>query len=422
MEYDLFVEKKLPKNLDEKTLYEYIKKFKKGDSSYRDIIINSNIRLVIRIVNKKYLKTPYEMKDLVSIGILGLIKAVDTFDIDKSIKFSSYASKCIENEILMTLRKCKKENKNISIETETATFQDGDTALLIDYIKDDTDIEEDYIHEEEKIIIKNLVEKLEDKDKEIIKLYFGFYGKTYKQREIGQMIGVHPANISRKIIKILIKLKKQMEDEKIMSRKIKSIYEYFNTYTREEIDQMIKTLTEEERKLLYLRYGSDLDNPKASEKFDKEYSNKFYGNLLPKMNRRLKNIKENTKITEKIEMPKEITNVKIEEVSKESIIEENKQIVLSNTINKEDYIKMLEFIKTPLFNQILNTLPIKEATIISLTLGNINNKYFTSESIANFLEIDESEVIEINKNILLLYKSYLNEYIDNTIKIMIKRN
>lgn len=112
MEYDdIFIVSKAPKPLPKSELYDYLKKYSLGDVEAREKIIKHNIRLVINQVKKNFPNTPYERKELVSIGLIGLIKGVDTFDIEKKFAFSSYAIRCIDNEILMFLRKEKNMKK-----------------------------------------------------------------------------------------------------------------------------------------------------------------------------------------------------------------------------------------------------------------------------------------------------------------------
>ena len=214
-----------------------------------------------------------------------------------------------------------------------------------------------------------------------------------------------------KMKRLLARLKKEGENN---MPKLKTIYEYFNTYTKEQVDEMLGKLTEEERALITLRYGGDLNNP-VPGKLSKNENYKFYYLLVPKMKRLLARLNKETK------------------PNKNSKVEESKQIVAetpvipaekpateikdkNNNITKEDYIRMLELLKTPTFNQMLGTLTVKESVIISLRLGYIDGKYFSTESIAEFLGIEIQEVIEATKKVLLLYKENINQYIDMAIK------
>ena len=196
--------------------------------------------------------------------------------------------------------------------------------------------------------------------------------------------------------------------------KLKTIYEYFNTYTKEQVDEMLGKLTEEERALITLRYGEDLNNP-VPGKLSKDENYKFYYLLVPKMKRLLARLNKETKLNK---------NSKVEEskpiVAETPVIPAEKPATeikdKNNNITKEDYIRMLELLKTPTFNQMLGTLTVKESVIISLRLGYIDGKYFSTESIAEFLGIEIQEVIEATKKVLLLYKENINQYIDMAIK------
>ena len=186
-----------------------------------------------------------------------------------------------------------------------------------------------------------------------------------------------------------------------MAKQLQSIYEYFKNYSREQIDDMLLKLTDEERKLITLRYGDDLDNPISSSEWNTEYRNKFYGSLLPKMKRLLANPEHKQPI------------IPTEEIEQEQPI----NVGNDSSMSKEDYIKILELLRTPSFGQLISVLTPKEAIIISLKLGYIDGKYFSTESIANFLGIEEQEIRETTKKILLVYKESINQFIDTAIQL-----
>ena len=122
---DLFIEDKLPEPLNSKELNFYFEKMHAGDTKARKVIIEHNIKLVLFQVEKFFNHTPYEPQELVSVGIFGLIKSVDTFDTSKKIQFSSYASKCIHNEILMFIRKCKKHLNDNNFDNVISVDKNG---------------------------------------------------------------------------------------------------------------------------------------------------------------------------------------------------------------------------------------------------------------------------------------------------------
>ena len=142
---DLFIDSKLPKPLKTEEIYEYFEKMKSGDMTAREKIINHNIRLVINEVIKKFSNSPYDLNELVSVGLIGLVKSVDTFDTAKGLQFATYSTRCIDNEILMFLRKGKKSAFDQSINTPIGTDKEGNEKKIEDILEDDTsDFVSDY--------------------------------------------------------------------------------------------------------------------------------------------------------------------------------------------------------------------------------------------------------------------------------------
>lgn len=226
MEYsELFIDNNLEEPLDENTLKLYFIKMKNGDLMARDIIITHNIKLVLGRVLKQFENTNYEKSELVSIGIIGLIKGVDTFDIDKGLKFSTYACKCIDNEILMYMRKVKKYVNTRSIDDPLNIDKEGNNFFIEEILSDGNDL---VIECEKKEIIKilnRLINELDDREKEIIMLYFGFYNdKRFTEREIGEKLNISRTYVSkiikRALNKLSIKLKEHgynTKDEEIVN-------------------------------------------------------------------------------------------------------------------------------------------------------------------------------------------------------------
>lgn len=196
------------KVIKEDELKENFKKLKKGDLKARDRIIKSNIRLV-RHIAKQYSTEGYDFEDLVSIGIIGLIKAVDTYDVTKNIKFSTYSSHCISNEILMGIRKNNTINvQKVNIEDTLSCDFEGNELKYLDILEDKnsdfvTKIIDNYLSKE----LLNIIDSLSEKEKELIMLYFGFDGNRYKQKEIAHILGISQSYISRMISNILKKIK-----------------------------------------------------------------------------------------------------------------------------------------------------------------------------------------------------------------------
>ena len=174
-------------------------------------LIEHNIRLVVYIA-KKFENTQTDLEDLISIGSIGLIKAVNSFSPDKNIKLATYASRCIENEILMYLRKIMKQKTEISLEEPLNTDSDGNELVLQDILSQDKDnIIQNMENQIEKEILKKLLTKLTKKEQLIISLRYGLNGEEEKtQKEVADMLNISQSYISRIEKKILERLKKDM--------------------------------------------------------------------------------------------------------------------------------------------------------------------------------------------------------------------
>lgn len=202
------------KVMSENELQSNFEKYKTGDLKAREKIIKSNIRLV-RHIAKQYSTEGYDFEDLVSIGIIGLIKAVDTYDVTKNIKFSTYSSRCINNEILMSIRKNNTNNiQKVNIEDTLSCDFEGNELKYLDILEDKnsdfvTKIFDNYLSKE----LLNIIDSLSEKEKELVTLYFGFDGNRYKQKEIAHILGVSQSYISRMISNILKKIKSKIKIE-----------------------------------------------------------------------------------------------------------------------------------------------------------------------------------------------------------------
>ena len=414
---------------------------------------------------------------------------------------------------------------------------EDDTELEHFIADSDQGLEEKFIQKALASDVRKLFEKcnLSDREKEVLILRFGFCDeRVYRLEEIGQMYNVtrerirqiesnalkklrqsehikHFANYMQKpdaaldridefrkiygqyslmgkqCVRKLPKLENDKNDENDKNekrdesmRRVQTIYEYFNTYSKEEVDAMISKLSDEERCLLTLKYGEDL-NVQFITRLSKEQKSIYYGSLLPKMKRMLEKpnytqrkrrrkidiglpsldvaekndavmIDSNSSNVSKVNdvkngMSDDVTvekniqssteadlddnhNVEVSDILGESDIENSvvavqnndvannqQEICATDSISKDEYVKMLELIKTPSFAQMMTTLSVKDAVIISLRLGYIDGKYFSPESIANFLDIEPEEVYNRTTNILQLYKDDMNRFIDRAIEI-----
>ncbi len=182
------------------------------DKTARNMLIEHNLRLVVYIA-KKFETTGIGIEDLVSIGTIGLIKAVNTFSPEKNIKLATYASRCIENEILMFLRKASQYRGELSIDEPLNVDYDGNELLLSDILGTDDDIVSKGIETEaERELLRSAVSELEGREREIMELRFGLNnGKEKTQKEAADMIGISQSYISRLEKRIIGKLRARLE-------------------------------------------------------------------------------------------------------------------------------------------------------------------------------------------------------------------
>ena len=360
------------------------------------------------------------------------------------------------------------QQEPISLETPIG----DDDSFLEDFIFDENTLlpEEYSINQSLKEDILNVLSNLSDREEKVLRFRFGIDDGRYKTlEEVGQIFGVTRERIRQietKAIKrirnqkkvtdlaiytenpdkainnlqilrnkyfqnpnskkkfLIDDLKLQKKEKKNM-KKIKTIYEYFDNYSIQEIDEILEKLTDEEKELIKLRYGNDLHNPVATS-LNKELTNKFYGTLIPKIKKLLSNkngeqteIKKIKKASKTIEVQNNEINSSQNKIQ-ESIDIKNHQGETNDTkiITKDDYEEILKILKTPVFNQMMSVLSVKESVIISLKFGYINGKYFSTEAIAEFLEIEKEEITETIKKVLILYKENINKLIDDAIEIV----
>lgn len=201
-----------PKPLSKKEEEEYLIRCANGDIKARNKLVEHNLRLVAHII-KKYYHCTADTDDLVSIGTIGLIKAINTYNIEKKIKLSSYASRCIENEILMHFRNCKKTSLDISLNEAIDTDKDGNPLTLMDIMSVDDDILEKL---DTKMNLEKLYgymdEVLSDREKEILIMRFGLKDSApLTQREIAKSMKISRSYVSRIEKKALSQLRKRFE-------------------------------------------------------------------------------------------------------------------------------------------------------------------------------------------------------------------
>lgn len=202
----------LPPPLDAKEEAEFLQKLE-TDESVKTILIERNLRLVVYI-SRKFENTGIDIEDLISIGTIGLIKAVNTFKLNKNIKLATYASRCIENEILMYLRKNNKKKAEVSFDEPLNIDLDGNELLLSDVLGTENDEIYKIIEEEiDKDLLVMALDRLSDREKQIMELRFGLLNKGNEktQKEVAGMLGISQSYISRLEKKIISRLKKEMK-------------------------------------------------------------------------------------------------------------------------------------------------------------------------------------------------------------------
>jgi RNA polymerase sporulation-specific sigma factor len=179
-----------------------------GDKNARNKLVEHNLRLVV-FLSKKYEGSGYDLEDLVSIGTIGLIKGVNTYKLDKNIKLATYASRCIDNEILMFLRKNKRRKGEVSFEDSLSYDAEGNELHLEDILGTDEDIVTRGLEEElEKKLLYSEIKNLKERDKKIMIMRYGLYGtKEYTQKEVASIMNISQSYISRIEKKIINRLK-----------------------------------------------------------------------------------------------------------------------------------------------------------------------------------------------------------------------
>ena len=198
----------LPPPLSQEEEEEALKKLAKGDKETKQLLVERNLRLVVYIA-KKFENTGTGIEDLISIGTIGLMKAINTYDTSKNIKLATYASRCIENEILMYLRRTNKIKGEISIDEPLNQDGDGNELLLSDILGTDSDSISRRLEDEvDKKLLKVAISKLNTREKNIMELRFGFItGDEKTQKEVADMLGISQSYISRLEKKIINKLR-----------------------------------------------------------------------------------------------------------------------------------------------------------------------------------------------------------------------
>ena len=479
-------------------------RIREGDEEARKKFINSNLRLVVNIA-KRYQGRGLDMMDLIQEGNIGLLTALDKYDVTKGFRFSTYATGWIRQgvtraiadkgklirvpvhyqEKISALKRTQKKLSNlynreptieeladelgVSIKEMKQLYQtildpvsinikvgeEEETEIGVFIASNELPIEDQIIKDSLSDAFQKLFQdlNLNPQDKYVLMARFGLDGEGPKTlEEIGKEYHITRERVRQieskvikkirrsknikelaiymedpdKAIESLETIRKRYQEEKNPNKafltdygkskankiekelnkmsKIHTIYQYFSDYTKKQIDEKIASL--DDRELIRKRYGDNLEQP-ISSKLTKEEMNRFYGGLVPKMRRRLRSqtsyFKKKTEENETI----------IEKDPEEKITKEIKQ---TTTISKEDYERLLMLIQSKKFKDLLQYVSPKEATIIALRFGFVDNKFFTSKSIADFLGINEEEVKEITRKVLSLLKEDTDSFIERTLQ------
>ena len=201
----------LPLPLASEEEAEALKRLGSGDTEVKTLLIEHNLRLVVYIA-RKFDNTGWDIEDLISVGTIGLIKAVNSFDTGKNIKLATYASRCIENEILMYLRRMVRVRSEVSLDEPLNVDWEGNELLMSDILGTEPDlVSKNLENSVERQLLWNAVAKLNNREKEIMQMRFGLFGKQEKtQKEVADFLGISQSYISRLEKKIIFRLKKEI--------------------------------------------------------------------------------------------------------------------------------------------------------------------------------------------------------------------
>ncbi len=209
----------LPEVLNENEVMELFRQYKNGNIMARNKLISCNLRFIIHIVDLRFSNAKYEKSELISIGQIGLIKAVDSYNPERKIKFATYASKCIYNEICMMIRSNKKKTETVSLDSALSDFlnsnsDDFDKIPFIAFFKDDNLLPNELVEQKDLCSsVLNAVNRLNERDKIIIKMLYGFEKIKYTQKEVAEILGISQSYVSKLEKAALFELKNILLEE-----------------------------------------------------------------------------------------------------------------------------------------------------------------------------------------------------------------
>lgn len=411
----------LPNPLSKQEQLICLKMAKEGNKEARDKLIMHNLRLITNEIKINFKRVSCDSEELFSIGVIGLIKAIDKFDIERNVEFSTYAAPLINGEIKRFLSNQQKIPNQISMEIPI-NIDKRKELKLEDVLSSDLSIEEEYEKQDIYKIVNSLVNDLPSKDREIVKLYFGFGSNQPKtQKEVAKILNVSQGHVSMSLKKAtqIIEDKlwelglledydlriKEIYKNKVSKKAPQTIYKLLNLYSKNQVDEMLTRLNEEEKKLIMIKYGTDLEHPVPSCEWQGQNKKKF-DNLYKKMRYLLANpeivSKEQKKKVNKVQY---IFNCLKNETEDELYII-LKDLIKDNLTDKESYEEQSYF---PLlsYSELLQSFNLTEVIIIYLKFGYVG-KSFSTKYIASFLDMKESEVRRIVRKVLLYYQDKLD--------------
>lgn len=208
----------LPPSISREETYELIYEIINGSKESREKLITANQRLIAYIIIRSFSNCRIDADDLFQVGNIGLIKAIDTYDIEKNYEFSSYAAKCILNEIYILIRSNAKYDRVDSFEKVVMSGSNGKDICLGDLLESDLNLEEEYLELELNEKVLEIIEQLKEQDKELIKLYYGFYGKRYDQNELGVIYNRTQAQMSRRINAVVEQIRFKLKKQQLLAK------------------------------------------------------------------------------------------------------------------------------------------------------------------------------------------------------------
>ncbi len=371
---DIFGGEPLPRILTTAETTKYCLQLQNGDKEARNFLIEHNLRLVASKV-KKFLNTSLEASDLMSIGTIGLMKAVDSFRVEKNTKLITYASTCIENEILMVIRSNKKHKNEISLDEIINEDMEGHTQTLLDKVSDNVDIAEQLIIEDEILQIKRYFALLNNIEQKVMDLNCSFASdNSIAQNKIGKILNIRQSYVSKIIRKSRAKIKLYIRIENFRGKLInlenknanvflKFLVKIFEEFTDEEIEKAVNQLSEKEIKTWNFDFSNDNFDIKNID--IKKLKEKMILILNP-------NIEQKNNDKKEKELP---INGESCQIAKEML-----NVECSRKNNKD------------LIDQLIN---LKQQAVLLLRLGYIRNHYYSEKEISYILKIDELEVNKI---------------------------